>query len=53
MPFLETSITMDTSVPEELVARFEELNALEFEFEDVELEISMFSIYFYAICSLS
>lgn len=34
------SIMTDTQVPEELMARFEELGALEAEFEDVEVEIS-------------
>ncbi|KAF2852023.1 hypothetical protein T440DRAFT_516981 [Plenodomus tracheiphilus IPT5] len=33
------SIMADTEVPEELMARFEELGALEAEFEDAELEI--------------
>jgi len=31
---------MDDQMPEELTARFEELAALEHEFEDAELEIS-------------
>jgi hypothetical protein len=34
---------MDHQMPEELMARFEELSALEHEFEDVEEEISKYN----------
>lgn len=35
-----TSKMAESDMPEELMARFEELKALEAEFEDAELEIS-------------
>lgn len=37
---INMSIMADTQAPEELMARFEELGALEAEFEDIEAEIS-------------
>jgi hypothetical protein len=47
MPFLEQPIsasvtlrTMAEQIPEEVLARFEEIHMLEAEFEDVELELS-------------
>ena len=45
------SNTMDHQIPEALMARFEELSALEHEFEDVEEEISKLHFSIHALLS--